>query len=367
VSKIVVLPGDGIGPEVTREAVKCLEMLSDHFDLGLRFEEHPFGGAAIDACSGEPLPEATLHACRNSDAILLGAVGGPRWDKSEKRPEDGLLGLRAALGLFANLRPSRVIAGLESFSPLKASVAAGADVLVVRELTGGLYFGEKKQGTDFASDLCTYSRPEVERIAHVAFAEARKRKGKVTSVDKANVLVTSKLWRRVVEEVALGYPDVTLDHFYVDAAAMALVTSPTRFDVVLTENLFGDILSDQLSVIGGSIGLLGSASAGSEGPMLFEPIHGSAPDIAGLDIANPAGAIASAAMLLGQGLGYSEQAAMLNNAIEQALVEGVRTADLGGEYGTAAFGEKVREKLAQRLEQHLAMVEHITMNRGCCG
>ncbi len=366
-SKIVVLPGDGIGPEVTREAVKCLEMLSDHFGLALSFEEHQFGGAAIDACGGEPLPEATLRACKNSDAVLLGAVGGPRWDKSEKRPEDGLLGLRSALGLFANLRPSRVIAGLEFLSPLKESVAEGADVLVVRELTGGLYFGEKKQGADLASDLCTYSRAEVERIAHVAFAEARKRRGKVTSVDKANVLATSKLWRRVVEEVALHYPDVALDHLYVDAAAMALVTSPARFDVVLTENLFGDILSDQLSVIGGSIGLLGSASAGSGGPMLFEPIHGSAPDIAGLDIANPAGAIASAAMLLGQGLGHSEQGAMLNNALEQTLVDGVRTADLGGDYGCAAFGAEVRERLDQRLSRHLAMVEHLAINRGCCG
>jgi 3-isopropylmalate dehydrogenase len=367
VTKIVVLPGDGIGPEVAREAVQCLAMLSDHFDLGLRFEERPFGGAAIDACNGEPLPAATLEACRNADAIFLGAVGGPKWDGCEKRPEDGLLAIRNALGLFANLRPSRVIKGMESFSPLKASVCTGADVLVVRELTGGLYFGEKKQGADFASDLCTYSRAEVERIAHVAFREARKRRGKVTSVDKANVLATSKLWRRTVEDVAKSYPDVALDHLYVDAAAMALVTAPTRFDVVLTENLFGDILSDQLSVVGGSIGLLGSASAGSEGPMLFEPIHGSAPDIAGLDIANPAGAIASAAMLLDQGLGYPEQAAMLNNAVEQALADGARTADLGGEHGTRAFGEAVRDKLRDRLARATAMAEHLAMNRGCCG
>jgi 3-isopropylmalate dehydrogenase len=365
VTRIVVLPGDGIGPEVTREAIACLDMLSDHFGLGLSFEEHPFGGAAIDVC-GDPLPESTLRACRNSDAVFLGAVGGPKWDKAEKRPEAGLLGLRSALGLFANLRPARVIPGLESFSPLKASVAVGADVLVVRELTGGLYFGERTHGDDFATDLCTYSRVEVERIAHVAFREARRRGSKVTSVDKANVLATSKLWRRVVEEVAAEYPDVSLDHMYVDAAAMALVAAPGRFDVVLTENLFGDILSDQLSVIGGSIGLLGSASRGEDGPMMFEPIHGSAPDIAGLDIANPAGAIASAAMLLEIGLGLPEQAAMLNNALEQTLVDGVRTADLGGEASCSGFGARVREKLQERLNRHRAMVEHLAINRGCC-
>ncbi|QAY76835.1 3-isopropylmalate dehydrogenase [Sphingosinicella sp. BN140058] len=364
-TRIVILPGDGIGPEVTREAIHCLTMLSDHFELGFRFEEHPFGGAGIDA-HADPLPESTLRACRNSDAVFLGAVGGPKWDKAEKRPEVGLLGLRSALGLFANLRPSRVIPGLESFSPLKASVATGADILVVRELTGGLYFGERTQSEDFASDLCTYSRAEVERIAHVAFREARRRGSKVTSVDKANVLATSKLWRRIVEEVAGDYPDVALDHMYVDAAAMALVSAPGRFDVILTENLFGDILSDQLSVIGGSIGLLGSASRGEDGPMMFEPIHGSAPDIAGLDIANPAGAIASAAMLLELGLGLPEQAAMLNNALEQALLDGARTADLGGDVSCSAFGARVRDKLQERLDRHNAMTEHLAINRGCC-
>ena len=365
-TRIIVLPGDGIGPEVTREAVACLALLSEHFDLGLRFEEHVFGGAAIDDC-GDPLPETTLRACRGADAILLGAVGGPKWDCAEKRPEAGLLGLRSGLGLFANLRPAHVIAGLETLSPLKNGIAAGADILVVRELTGGLYFGERTEEADSASDLCTYSRAEIERIAHVAFREARRRKARVTSVDKANVLATSKLWRRIVDQVAADYPDVKLDHMYVDAAAMALVATPGRFDVVLTENLFGDILSDQLSVIGGSIGLLGSASRGAGGPMLFEPIHGSAPDIAGLDIANPAGAIASATMLLGLGLGLAEQAAMLANALEQVLVDGVRTADLGGDASCSEFGESVRDRLRERLARHSALVEHLAINRGCCG
>ena len=362
---IVILPGDGIGPEITAEAVKCLELLSFQLDLGLGFEEHTFGGAAIDAC-GVPLPEETLAACRRADAILLGAVGGPQWDRAEVRPEAGLLALRSSLGLFANLRPSRVIAGLESLSPLKANIAQGADVLVVRELTGGLYFGEKQQSDDSASDLCTYSREEIERIAHVAFLAARRRRLRVTSVDKANVLATSRLWRQIVDEVAAHYPDVTLDHLYVDAAAMALVMRPARFDVIITENMFGDILSDQLSAIGGSIGLLASASVGHGGPMLFEPIHGSAPDIAGLDIANPAGAIASAAMLLEEALGLPDEAALLIAALEQALVEGCRTADLGGDQGCAAFGEQVRENLEARLVARTAMVELIAMNRGCC-
>jgi 3-isopropylmalate dehydrogenase len=259
-----------------------------------------------------------------------------------------------------------VIAGLEALSPLKASVATGADVLVVRELTGGLYFGDKSHGDETASDLCTYSRTEVERIAHVAFQAARRRRHKVTSVDKANVLATSKLWRRTVEVVALQYPDVALDHLYVDAAAMALATRPSGFDVILTENMFGDILSDQLSAIGGSIGLLASASVGDGGPMLFEPIHGSAPEIAGHGIANPAGAIASAVMLLDQGLGLPDEAALLGKALEQALVDGCRTADLDGSDGCEDFGDRVRETLEMRLGRRSAMIELIAMNRGCC-
>ncbi len=317
--KIVVLPGDGIGPEVAREARACLELVSERGNLGFTFEEHDFGGVAIDR-HGEPLPRATLAACKDADAILLGAVGGPKWDDAKVRPEAGLLAIRSELGLFANLRPGGVIPGLEDLSPLKPQVAEGTDVLVIRELTGGSYFGEKTLSDDVASDLSVYSRVEIERIAHVAFKAARQRSKKLTSVDKANVLATSKLWRRVVNEIAGQYPDVEIDHLYVDAAAMALVTSPRRFDVILTENMFGDILSDEMSVIGGSIGLLPSASVGAEGPGLFEPIHGSAPDIAGLDMANPAGAIASAAMLLDHGLGLPQLAEMLVSALHQTLV-----------------------------------------------
>ncbi|MEO5773039.1 MAG: 3-isopropylmalate dehydrogenase [Sphingomicrobium sp.] len=353
-AKVVILPGDGIGPEVAREAVACLRLISDRQRLGFEFEEQPFGGAAIDA-TGDPFPATTQAACEASDAILLGAVGGPKWDNAPVRPEAGLLRMRGSLGLFANLRPARTYEGLEGFSPLRADIVRGSDVLVVRELTGGLYFGEKVEGTEQASDLCTYSREEVERIARVAFEAARKRRGKVTSVDKANVLATSRLWRRVVNEVATQYPDVELDHALVDSTAMALITHPTRFDVILTENLFGDILSDELSVIGGSIGLLASASTGASGTAVFEPIHGSAPDIAGQDIANPAGAIASAAMLL-RHLGHDAEAKLLENAIEQVIAEGLRTRDLGGTATCSQFGERVRAILSERLSAQLEKV-----------
>ena len=345
---IIVLAGDGIGPEVTAQAVACLALLSEARGLGLTFEEHDFGGVAIDR-HGVPLPPTTLAACQAADAILLGAIGGPKWDKSPERPEQGLLALRGALGLFANLRPAHVVAGLEHLSPLRAEVVTGADALVVRELIGGIYFGDKVEGDEAASDLCSYTRPEVERIAHVAFQAARKRRSKLTSVDKANVLATSRLWRRVVIEVAKQYPDVTLDHLYVDAAAMALITHPTRFDVIVTENLFGDILSDALSVIGGSIGLLASASTGAPGaPALFEPIHGSAPDIAGQDRANPAGTIASAAMMLDH-LGHPAAAAELRAAIDAVLLAGTRTADLGGTAGCKEFGAAVRVEIGDSL------------------
>ncbi len=341
--RIVLLPGDGIGPEVTAQAVACLELLSERLALSLSFESHSFGGAAIDT-HGLPLPSGTLTACMEADAILLGAVGGPAWDAASERPEAGLLELRSKLGLFANLRPACTIAGLEALSPLRADLAEGADMLVVRELTGGLYFGARQEGDDAASDLCAYTRVEIERIAHVAFRAARGRQSRVTSVDKANVLATSRLWRRVVTEVGAAYPDVTLDHLYVDAAAMMLVTNPRRFDVLLTENLFGDILSDEMSAIGGSIGLLGSASVGAGKAGLFEPIHGSAPDIAGLDIANPAGAIASAGMLL-RHLGMNEPDDMLTHAVGEALREGGRTADLGGNARCSEFGARVRTHL----------------------
>jgi len=341
---VALLPGDGIGPEVTREATAAVDALAQEHGFAVRSAEHDFGGVAIDR-HGTPLPTATLDACRAADAVLLGAVGGPQWVGGAETPETGLLAIRKALGLFANLRPARV--DDPALSPLKAGIAAGADVLVVRELIGGLYFGEKVEGDEEASDLCRYTRREVERIAHVAFKAARGRRGRVTSVDKANVLASSRLWRRVVAAVAAEYPDVALDHMYVDAAAMALVTDPRRFDVILTENLFGDILSDALSVLPGSIGLLGSASLGDGGPGLFEPIHGSAPDIAGQDRANPAGAMEAAAMLLDE-LGEARAAAALRQAVADTIAAGVRTADLGGTASCSSFGAAVRERLTDR-------------------
>jgi 3-isopropylmalate dehydrogenase len=365
VINIVVLPGDGIGPEVTAEAVACLEHLSSERGLNLHFAEYDFGGIAIDR-HGDPLPAETLAACRNGDAVLLGAVGGDQWNDAPVRPEAGLLRIREELGLFANLRPAKVLDGLQDFSPLRPDISKDADILVVRELTGGIYFGERRSEASSASDLCSYNRDEIERIAHVAFRSARHRQKRVTSVDKANVLATSKLWRQTVTEVAKAYPDVELDHMYVDACAMALVTHPRRFDVILTENLFGDILSDELSVISGSIGLLGSASVGLEGPGMFEPIHGSAPGIAGLNVANPAGAIASAVMMLDE-LGLGDSGCLLSGALELALIEGCRTADLGGDATCSEFGEQVRENLRAGLTRSNAYRELIAMNRGCCG
>ena len=365
-TRIAVLPGDGIGPEVIREAVACLEILSIEQDLGLEFQEHDFGGIAIDR-HGSPLPKATLDACRQADAILLGAVGGEQWDDAAERPEAGLLQLREALGLYANLRPARVIPGLEGESPLRREVAGSADILVVRELTGGLYYGAREEGSERASDTCVYTRHQVERIAHVAFAQARRRRSKVTSVDKANVLATSRLWRETVIRVAQEYPDVALDHLYVDACAMTVITQPRSFDVLLTENLFGDILSDLLSVIGGSIGLCGSASLGAGGgPALFEPIHGSAPQLAGLDIANPAGAIASAAMLL-ETLGLGDSGRRLSDALDTVLAGGPATPDLGGDRGCAAFGSAVRVQLERSARQARGFRELFMTNRGCCG
>jgi 3-isopropylmalate dehydrogenase len=365
VINIVVLPGDGIGPEVTAQAIACLEQLSAERGLGLTFTEHDFGGIAIDR-HGDPLPAATLEACRSADAVLLGAAGGDKWNDAPVRPEAGLLRIREELGLFANLRPAKVLAGMQDMSPPRPEISKDADILVVRELTGGIYFGERTASADSASDLCSYTRTEIERIAHVAFRSALHRRQKVTSVDKANVLATSKLWRSVVTEIAKGYPAIELEHMYVDACAMALVTHPRRFDVILTENLFGDILSDELSVIGGSIGLLGSASVGLDGPGLFEPIHGSAPQLTGLDVANPAGAIASAVMMLDE-LGLGDSGRLLSDALEVTLLEGCRTADLGGNASCSEFGEQVREKLHSGVDRSDAFRELIAMNRGCCG
>jgi 3-isopropylmalate dehydrogenase len=329
---IVLLPGDGIGPEVTEAAARVLRTVGERFDHEFELVRCAIGGAALR--NGEPpLPKATLEACLGARAALLGAVGDPAFDREEpsRRPEAGLLALRRALGAYANLRPARVWPGLEDAGPLKASTLAGTDLLIVRELIGGLYYGEPRgYGPDGESAFNTmrYSRAEIERIADVAFAAAASRRKRVTSVDKANVLETSRLWRTVVTERAARYPDVRLDHLYVDACAMKIALSPSSFDVILTENLFGDILSDEAGAICGSLGLLPSACIGT-GSGLYEPVHGSAPDIAGRDLANPIGAIGSAAMLLRHSLSLEAEAEAVERAVEQALRDGCRTADLG--------------------------------------
>lgn len=339
--RLTILPGDGIGPEVTDAAIRVLTAVAPDAGLSLAIDRCPFGGAGIDA-TGNPLPEQTLKSCVSADAILLGAVGGPKYDEAARhqgapRPEQGLLGLRKELELFANLRPSKLFEGLEAASPLRRDIVADTDILIVRELTGGVYFGDHREGTDVASDIMPYSREEVDRVARVAFEAAKGRNGRLTSVDKANVLATSRLWRAVVDDVAKDYPTVTVDHVLVDAMAMHLVTKPASFDVVVTENLFGDILSDELSAIVGSIGLAPSASLGTpDTPGLFEPIHGSAPDIAGQGIANPIGTILSAAMLLRHGLKAYAAAERIETAVSTVLKQGLRTKDLGGDADTAA-------------------------------
>ena len=346
--KIAVLPGDGIGPEVTREAVRVLEALG-LADLELTFAD--VGGAAYKA-HGHPLPAATLDLARACDAILFGAVGDPDCDHLERalRPEQAILGLRKELGLFANLRPAKVFAGLEDFSALRPEVAGAIDLLIVRELNGDVYFGDKgietlPDGTRRGWDMMSYAESEVRRIAHVGFRAAQGRSGKLCSVDKANVLETSQVWRDTVIAVSAEYPDVELSHMYVDNAAMQLVRSPGQFDVVVTGNLFGDILSDQASMCVGSIGLLASASLSEGRQGLYEPIHGSAPDIAGQGLANPMACVLSAAMLLRHSLGLEHQAERIEAAVASALAAGVRGADLGGNHGTAAIGAAIVERL----------------------
>jgi 3-isopropylmalate dehydrogenase len=337
--KIVTLPGDGIGPEILAPTLELLRAVGD-FD----FEPHPIGGASIDL-HGTALTDETLAACRAADAVLLAAVGGPKWDSTDPhapRPEQGLLGLRQGLGLYANLRPVKPLPALYGASPLRRERIEGTDLLVVRELTGGIYFGEKTRTHDFASDVCAYSASEIERIARTAFTAARSR---VSSVDKANVLETSRLWREVVSELhAREFPHIELEHVLVDNAAMQLVSAPRHFDTILTENMFGDILSDEAAMITGSIGMLPSASLGADGPALFEPVHGSAPDIAGQGIANPLAMFLSAAMMLRHGLALESEAAAVESAVERALRDGLRTPDLGGE---AATGEATRAVLEQ--------------------
>lgn len=348
---IAVIAGDGIGPEIVAEAVKALRKVADTFGHTFTFDERLVGGAAYDAC-GDCLPDATLAACRAADAVLLGAVGGPKWDAlpGPQRPEKrALLTLRKELGLFANLRPAKVWAPLKDASPLRPDIIGeGLDLLVVRELTGGVYFGEHARAADGRSalDKMPYSAAEIDRIARVAFAAAQTRRGRVTCVDKANVLETSRLWREVVQRVRdEAYPDVALDFMYVDNAAMQLVRAPGRFDVLLTENMFGDILSDEASQITGSIGMLPSASLRGDGFGLYEPIHGSAPDIAGRGVANPLATILSAALLLRYTFGLSVEADAVERAVGEALAEGLRTADLGGAVSCAEMGAAVVARL----------------------
>ena len=349
---IVLLPGDGIGPEVVASARQVLEALAAEQGWQLQLSEHPFGGAGIDAC-GDPLPAATLAACREADAILLGAVGGPKWDNpaANVRPEQGLLKLRQTLGLYANLRPVRPLPGVRDASPIREERLRGVDLLVVRELTGGLYFGHKQEGDEQASDVCDYSAEEVRRVVRRAAAQARSRRGRLTLVDKANVLATSRLWRRVTDQLmAEEFPDLHYERLLVDAAAMHLLSRPAEFDVIVTENLFGDILTDEASMLAGSLGVLPSASLGDAGPGLYEPIHGSAPDIAGKNIANPVGALLSLAMLLEQSLHQTDAAERLHQAVEQSLAAGCRTADIGGTHGTQAFTDSVCRVLADARE-----------------
>lgn len=354
--RITLLAGDGIGPEIMAVARQLLDAVSQRHGFNLHYDPQPMGGAAIDA-TGEPLPASTLEACKASDAVLLAAIGSPQYDSlpREKRPETGLLGLRSGMGLFANLRPVKIIPALIDASTLKREVIEGVDLVVVRELTGGVYFGQPKgrveaDGQVRAFNTMAYSDYEIDRIAKVGFDLARQRGGRLCSVDKANVLDVSQLWRDRVEALhAAEYPEVELSHMYVDNAAMQLVRAPRQFDVVLTSNLFGDVLSDEAAMLSGSIGMLPSASLGAEGPGLFEPIHGSAPDIAGQDKANPMAMVLSAAMMLRVGLQQDAAAADLEMAVERTLAAGFRTGDLMAEgctqLGCRAMGEQLLKAL----------------------
>lgn len=358
--RIALIPGDGIGPDVVGQAVLALRAVGERFSRDFTFTEHLMGGAAIDA-SGEPLPAATLEACRGSDAVLLGAVGGPKWDglAGSKRPEAGLLGLRAGLGVYANLRPARIFPALSSACPLRADlVDGGLDILIVRELTGGIYFGERGRSKDGekAWDTETYSRAEICHLLERGFEAARRRSGRLCVVDKANVLESSRLWRETARAMSGDWPSVELSFMYVDNCAMQLVGNPRQFDVIATSNMFGDILSDEAAMITGSIGMLASASLGDHGPGLYEPIHGSAPDIAGQDRANPLATILSAALLLRHSFGLETEARAIESAVESALAEGLRCADIAARgaraaketiLGTRAMGEAVVKRIKE--------------------
>lgn len=347
--KLVVVAGDGIGPEVTSAAIEVLQVALDRGGIALEVTHHLIGGVAIDTV-GSPLPAPTLAAARAADAVFLGAVGGPAWDGGAERPEAGLLGLRRGLEAFANLRPVRVWPGAEGHSPLRPERVRGADILFVRELTGGAYFGRpqgvagrppRRRGVD----TMEYGEAEIQRVARVAFSAARRRRRRVASVDKANVLASSRLWREVVSEVAQEFPDVALEHCLVDSFALRLLLNPGAFDVVVTENLFGDILTDEAAALVGTLGVLPSASGGSDGPWLYEPVHGSAPDLAGRGIANPLGAIATAAMLLRLTLGREDLAAAVEAALAYVFANGPLTPDLGGSAGTEAVTAAVQAQL----------------------
>jgi 3-isopropylmalate dehydrogenase len=351
---IVVLPGDGIGPEVAAAAVAVLKAVARHHGHDFTFAEHDIGGIAIDRF-GVPLPESTTAACQAADAVLLGAVGGPKWSdpNAKVRPEQGLLAIRRALGLFANLRPVRPHPAALDASPIKPHLLTGVDIVVVRELTGGIYFGEKTRTSDAASDLCSYSVAEIERVMRSAFVLAKARRGKVTSVDKANVLETSRLWRDVATRIGREeFPEVELEHQLVDSMAMHLLAKPREYDVIVTENMFGDILTDEASMLAGSLGLLPSASLGQEGKVgIYEPIHGSAPDIAGKGIANPYATILSAAMLLRHSLGLEEEAQCIERAVDAALNARAFTADLAGP-DKALSTQQALEVVLEQLDAH---------------
>jgi 3-isopropylmalate dehydrogenase len=359
--RVAYLPGDGIGPEVCDVARRCVDAAGLRFGFEVAWDERPVGGAALDAV-GQPLPAATLHACREADAVLLGAVGGPRWDDpaAPMRPEDALLGLRSELELFANLRPVVAHAALEAASPLRAEVRAGADILIVRELTGGVYFGRPQgrstdDGVESAVDTMRYTRPEIERIVELAFELAEGRRGRLTSVDKANVLASSRLWREVAESVASRHPSVSVEHALVDSTAYLLLTQPGHYDVIVTENLFGDILSDEAAAIAGSLGLLASASLGTRVTEngrfgMYEPVHGSAPGIAGQGVANPLATVASAGMMLRWSLGETEAADELDAAVSTAIEDGPRTGDLGGSDGSEAVAGFLLGRIGAREE-----------------
>ena len=342
--KIVVLAGDGIGPEIMEAGLEVLASIAEKTGFDFEIDRRPFGGAGIDA-TGHPLPDKTLKAAREADAILLAAIGSPQYDNAAVRPEQGLLTLRKELNLYANIRPVKIFESLKHLSPLKQERISGVDFVVVRELTGGIYFGDHILEERKARDINDYSYEEVERIIRKAFEIAKGRNKNVTSIDKQNVLATSKLWRRVADEVVKDFPEVTLEHQLVDSAAMLMITNPAKFDVIVTENLFGDILSDESSVLSGTLGVMPSASHSEDGPSLYEPIHGSAPDIAGKGIANPISMILSVAMMLRDSFGRYEDAQRIEHAVEETLAAGILTRDIGGQASTKEMTEAIIARL----------------------